>query len=74
MSHGNKANPMSHAEFEYFSQLGYGIVAPDLLGYGGTDKPIDPQEYTLKKQVTDVVEFLDCVAGTGKALVVGHDL
>ncbi|KAF8459845.1 Alpha/Beta hydrolase protein, partial [Gautieria morchelliformis] len=25
----------------YFSSKGYGVVAPDMLGYGGTSKPVD---------------------------------
>ncbi|KAJ6461337.1 hypothetical protein C8R45DRAFT_786307, partial [Mycena sanguinolenta] len=26
----------------FFEQKAYGIIAPDLLGYGGTDKPSNP--------------------------------
>jgi soluble epoxide hydrolase / lipid-phosphate phosphatase len=25
----------------YFSSKGYGVIAPDMLGYGGTSKPVD---------------------------------
>ena len=60
-------------QFAYFSSRGYGIVAPDLLGYGGTSKPSNPEAYTLKRQASEVTELLDCV-GVGKATVVGHDL
>ena len=61
-------------QFDYFSSKGYGILAPDLLGYGGTDKPSDAGAYTLKKQADEVVALLECVTGGGKAVVVGHDL
>ena len=49
------------------------MLAPDLLGYGGTDKPTDVQAYTLKSQAGEVNELLDCV-GVGDVLSVGHDL
>ncbi|KAL8727336.1 MAG: hypothetical protein Q9166_006104 [cf. Caloplaca sp. 2 TL-2023] len=62
-------------QFKYFASRGYGVVAPDLLGFGGTDKPSDPTAYTLKKQAAEVVGLLDCVTGDKEmAVVVGHDL
>ncbi|KAL8777449.1 MAG: hypothetical protein Q9213_007863 [Squamulea squamosa] len=61
-------------QFQYFASRGYGIVAPDPLGFGGTDKPSDPEAYIYKKQALEVVGLLNCVIGTGKAIVVGHDL
>ena len=60
-------------QFDYFSSKGYAIIAPDMLGYGGSSKPLDPGEYTLKKQARDMVELLNCV-GTDETVVVGHDL
>lgn len=45
---------------------------PDLLGYGGTDKPKELEAYKLKTMWTDVVSILDAV-GVEKVLVVGHD-
>ena len=61
-------------QYTYFASRGYGIVAPDLLGFGGTDKPNNPEAYTLKKQAAEVVGLLNCATGGGKAVVVGHDL
>ena len=60
-------------QFAHFAERGYGVLAPDLLGYGGTDRPADVRAYTLKTQAQEVVELLDCV-GIGKVLSVGHDL
>ncbi|KAK3167934.1 hypothetical protein OEA41_004380 [Lepraria neglecta] len=60
-------------QFAYFAALGYGVLAPDLLGYGGTDKPADVGAYTLKTQAREIVELLDC-AGVGMVMSVGHDL
>ena len=60
-------------QFDYFASRGYGVLAPDLLGFGGTDKPNDAEAYTLKKQVNEVSELLDCV-GVKELVGVGHDL
>ena len=60
-------------QFAYFASRGYGIVAPDALGFGGTDKPSDAAAYTLKKQADSVIELLDCI-GVGKLVTVSHDL
>ncbi|KAL8728162.1 MAG: hypothetical protein Q9181_005436 [Wetmoreana brouardii] len=60
-------------QFNYFASRGYGVLAPDLLGYGGTDKPADVKAYTLKRQADEIAELLDCV-GVEYVLSVGHDL
>ncbi|KAG8533950.1 uncharacterized protein KY384_001692 [Bacidia gigantensis] len=61
-------------QFEHFASRGYGVLAPDLLGYGGTDKPEDANAYTLKKQTDEVVELLNCAGiGKGGVVSVGHD-
>lgn len=59
-------------QIAFFSQLGYGIIAPDLLGYGGTDKPKELEAYKMKTMCTDVVGILNEV-GVEKVLGVGHD-
>nr|AUW31311.1 putative alpha/beta-hydrolase [Cladonia uncialis subsp. uncialis] len=60
-------------QFDYFASRGYGILAPDLLGYGGSDKPGNVEAYTLKNQANDIAELLDC-AGIGDMMSVAHDL
>ena len=60
-------------QFDYFHERGYGILAPDLLGYGGTDKPEDLDAYRLKNMARDIIELLDC-EGIGAVLGVSHDL
>ena len=60
-------------QINYFSELGYGVIAPDLLGYGGTDKPKDLEAYRMKKMSEEVVEVLEAQK-VGKVLGVGHDL
>lgn len=59
-------------QIRFFSEKGYGVVAPDLLGYGGTDKPSEPEAYRQKKMADEVVEILD-EEGIEKVLGVSHD-
>ena len=58
-------------QIEYFSPKGYGILAPDLLGYGGTDRP-SLLEYSGKKMASDLVELLEHEK-IGDVHVIGHD-
>ena len=61
-------------QVEYFSEEGYGIIAPDTLGYGGTSKPLDPHNYLLKGIGDSIVEVVNKVAGEEcKVLGVGQD-
>ncbi|KAJ7060091.1 Alpha/Beta hydrolase protein [Mycena amicta] len=56
----------------FLEPLGYGIVAPDLLGYGGTDKPTDPKFYIGSGLAQDVVDILD-KEGIQQVIAVSHD-
>jgi soluble epoxide hydrolase/lipid-phosphate phosphatase len=56
----------------YFSSRGYGSLAPDLLGYGGTDQPLDVHAYKMSKMAGEVVELLDHLK-IDKVFGVGHD-
>jgi pimeloyl-ACP methyl ester carboxylesterase len=51
---------------------GYHAVAPDVRGYGGTDKPKEIEAYTMKTLIADYLGLLDAL-GEEKAVVVGHD-
>ncbi|KAH8109568.1 alpha/beta-hydrolase [Phellopilus nigrolimitatus] len=55
-----------------FQKEGYGIIAPDLLGYAGTDKPTDPAEYRMKLMTADIVEILDA-ENAKKIVSIAHD-
>ena len=46
---------------------GYRVVVPDMLGYGGTDKPLAAEEYSTKKLCADLAALLD-VVGVSKAV------
>ena len=60
-------------QFQYLVDRGFGVFAPDLLGYGGTDKPSNASEYLLKTQAQEIIELLAC-AGVDDIVGVGHDL
>ena len=59
-------------QIAYFSKKGYGIVAPDCLGYGGTSKPLDMQAYKGKPMSDDIAEILKHEK-IEKVIGIGHD-
>jgi soluble epoxide hydrolase/lipid-phosphate phosphatase len=59
-------------QISHFSQEGCGLLVPDLLGYGSTDKPESAEEYKGKKMASDIIEILDH-ENIGKIHGVGHD-
>lgn len=46
-------------QIAFFSAHGYGVVAPDLLGYGATSKPDSPSDYLSLSMVDEVLSILD---------------
>lgn len=61
-----------HPQIAYFKEKGYGLVVPDQLGYGGTDKPTDKAEYVQSAVAQDLVDILDHEKATD-VVAVGHD-
>ncbi|KAH6653276.1 putative epoxide hydrolase [Truncatella angustata] len=57
----------------WFSSKGYGIIVPDLLGYGASDKPMSLESYGLKRMVNDLVDILEAECAE-KVHAVAHDL
>jgi epoxide hydrolase A/B len=51
---------------------GFRAVAPDMRGYGGTDRPEAIDQYTLLHLVGDMVGLLDAL-GAEQAVIAGHD-
>jgi pimeloyl-ACP methyl ester carboxylesterase len=54
------------------SQAGYRVVALDVRGYGGSDKPHQVEAYDMATLMTDVVGVIDAF-GEQVAILVGHD-
>ncbi|GAA3383507.1 alpha/beta fold hydrolase [Cryptosporangium minutisporangium] len=54
------------------AEHGFRAVAPDMRGYGGSDRPADPGSYDRRSTVADMVGLLDAL-GIEQAVFVGHD-
>ena len=54
------------------AEAGFHAVAPDMRGYGGTDRPEAIDQYTLFHLVGDMVGVLDAL-GAEQAVIAGHD-
>ncbi|MGI9648737.1 MAG: alpha/beta fold hydrolase [Acidimicrobiia bacterium] len=54
------------------AQAGFHAIAPDLRGYGSSDRPAEIKAYGLLTLVEDVIGLLDSLEYE-KAAVVGHD-
>ncbi|RFU26427.1 hypothetical protein B7463_g9909, partial [Scytalidium lignicola] len=69
--------PSTSADWRYqipfFKQLGYGLLIPDLLGYGGSSKPTDKTAYMGKKMVDDILAILDHENISGPIVGIAHD-
>ena len=51
---------------------GFGVLVPDLLGYGDTDSPPDVGAYSLKRMSDHLAEIVT-VEGIKRVIGVGHD-
>lgn len=65
------------AQVEALAGAGFHAVAPDMRGYGGTDKPARTEDHTILHLVGDMVDLVRALAaetgGETTCVVVGHD-
>ncbi|KAH7135962.1 epoxide hydrolase [Dendryphion nanum] len=59
-------------QFVDLSAAGYGVVVPDLLGFGDTDKPVEVEAYAFSNISSHVTKILDH-EGLQNVIGVGHD-
>ncbi len=59
-------------QIEFFSNQGYGLIVPDMLGYGGTARPIETEAYKSSLITKDLVDILDH-EGVQRVIAIGHD-
>jgi pimeloyl-ACP methyl ester carboxylesterase len=59
-------------QLAFLAEAGFRAVAPDMRGYGQTDRPEAIDQYSLFHLVGDIVGLVDAL-GEEKAVVVGHD-
>ncbi|MFD3507693.1 alpha/beta fold hydrolase [Nocardia sp. NPDC058666] len=68
--------PDTHAVWRHqvsaLTAAGYRTIAPDLRGFGASDKPVELADYELAHYVRDLVGVLDEL-GIERAHLVGHD-
>jgi pimeloyl-ACP methyl ester carboxylesterase len=68
--------PDTHALWRHqvaaLNAAGYRTIAPDLRGFGGSDRPADTAAYTPDRSVADLLALLDRL-GVERAHLVGHD-
>jgi pimeloyl-ACP methyl ester carboxylesterase len=55
------------------AKAGFRAVAPDLRGYGRSDRPEEVEKYTILDDVGDIVGLVD-VLGAEPAVIAGHDI
>lgn len=60
-------------QVDFFSKLGYGVAAPDMLGFGGTDKPLETEFYATSLIGKDIIDVVDKLELPGSVIAVGHD-
>ncbi len=54
-------------------KAGYRVIAPDVRGFGKSDRPSETQAYDLTSLVGDMINLMDTL-GIEKAHVAGHDM
>ncbi|MBD3647981.1 MAG: alpha/beta hydrolase, partial [Pseudomonadales bacterium] len=59
-------------QFEPLASAGYHAVAPDMRGYGKSDKPGDVSAYNQVEVVNDIIGLIPAL-GYETAIVIGHD-
>ena len=59
-------------QIPYFANKGYGIIAPDTLGYGGTSKPLSAEAYKGRAMAEDMYEILK-YEKIESVIGIGHD-
>ncbi|MBF2754740.1 MAG: alpha/beta hydrolase [Gammaproteobacteria bacterium AqS3] len=55
------------------SEAGYTVAAPDVRGYGRSEKPEAVHDYSMINMCTDMAALVDALGGGESAVIVGHD-
>src|SRR5579859_7707443 len=55
------------------AKAGFRAVAPDLRGYGRSDRPEALEQYTILQDIGDMVGLVDAL-GERQAVIAGHDI
>ena len=55
------------------AKAGFRAVAPDLRGYGRSDRPEEEEKFTILDDIGDIVGLVDAL-GAQRAVIAGHDI
>jgi pimeloyl-ACP methyl ester carboxylesterase len=55
------------------AKAGFRAVAPDLRGYGRSDRPEEVERYTILHDIGDIMGLVDAL-GAKQAVIAGHDI
>jgi soluble epoxide hydrolase / lipid-phosphate phosphatase len=58
---------------DYLLPAGYGIICPDILGFGESSQPRDHDQYAFHLIAADLVAIMDA-EGVSEAVAMGHDV
>ncbi len=61
-------------QITFFIDKGFSVLAPDLLGFGGSAKPQEPNAYVMSLICQDLVDILKHEDVKGKVVAIGHDM
>jgi pimeloyl-ACP methyl ester carboxylesterase len=59
-------------QIAHFQPKGYGIVAPDMLGFGRTSRPLDPNAFRANLMAKDIIDILN-KESIDKVIGIAHD-
>lgn len=60
-------------QIKALSEAGYSVAAPDVRGYGGSDRPHAVEAYDMESLTADIAELAEALSPAAPAVVVGHD-
>ncbi len=60
-------------QLQALANAGFHAVAPDLRGYGRSDRPEEIEKYTILDDIGDIVGLVDAL-GAQQAVIAGHDI
>lgn len=60
-------------QLKAFGEAGYRVAAPDVRGYGGSDKPHAVEAYDMQNMAADMAGVAEALSPDAPAVVIGHD-
>ncbi|MEM1086428.1 MAG: alpha/beta hydrolase [Pseudomonadota bacterium] len=60
-------------QIKALAEAGYRVAAPDVRGYGGSDRPHEVSAYTIEALTADIAAIARTLAPEAPAVVIGHD-